>query len=139
MIQIQRLKYLHGWRQINPKFCINTLHNLHVHPSGFQAFIFLLNSNRLVNDLISSGTRSHVFGPRNLNVSVPEYVVRTLSVLKSQFLRRLYVLFAAGKIKCIKSGERLFLTLYISIESFCKLRWCMQNELSTNVNTRYFT
>ena len=72
----------------------------------------------LLDSFILLGTRSHVFGPRNVNVSDPEYVVRIFSVLNSGLLRRLYVIFMLGNIECIKLGDRLCFTLYIYVANF---------------------
>ena len=42
---------------------MNVLHSLHVHPSGFHAIIFTLNSRSELESFISGGTSSNVFGP----------------------------------------------------------------------------
>ena len=48
-----------------------TLHNLHIHPSGFQHFILALNSTNDLDWLMSFGTRVHVLGPLKEIVAVP--------------------------------------------------------------------
>ena len=58
------------------------MHNLHMHPSGFQFLISPLNSGNEFEFLITSGTRAQVFGPLKDIVSVPFPTVRTLNVLK---------------------------------------------------------
>ena len=52
------------------------------------------------------------------------------SVLKVGLERKLYGFCDNGNIVFMKLGERLFFTLYISIASFCKFLWCVENELS---------
>ena len=96
------------------------LHNLHVHPSGFHTFTFVLNTFNDLSSLMESGYNSQVFGPLNYNVSVPQLTVRTLCVDHILLFLKLYLLWTSLKIQVIITGEIPFLTLYISVASFCK-------------------
>ena len=73
----------------NPKLAIYTLHSLHMHPSGFQCFIFVLNSDKDLEFLMAVGTSDHVLGPLKLIVSVPFYTVRILDVRNEGLERKL--------------------------------------------------
>ena len=44
---------------------------LHGHPKGTQFFIFNLNEYRVSDCFNLTGTKSHFFGPKNDNDSVP--------------------------------------------------------------------
>ena len=71
----------------NPKLRIYGLQSLHVQPSGFHFFIFVLNSSREADCLISLGTCSHVLGPIFPTVSVPYFTVISFpGTLVSQFI-----------------------------------------------------
>ena len=66
-------------RLTKPKSATNCLHSLHGHLSVFH----VLNFTIVFEFLISSGTYDHIFGPRNVNVSLPYlsvYMVLDLSV-----------------------------------------------------------
>ena len=65
-----------------------TLHNRHSHPIGSQFFIFALNSSKLFEILISSGTNAQVLGPLKETVSVPYRVVCILVDTKLFFFLR---------------------------------------------------
>ena len=70
-------------RLTKPKSATNCLHSLHGHLSVFHVLINFLNSTIVFEFLISSGTNDHIFGPRNVNVSLPYlsvYMVLDLSV-----------------------------------------------------------
>ena len=56
----------------------NPKDGMHKNPSGFQVLTFDLKSFRDVAVLMESGNISHVFGPLNDKVSVPQFTVCTL-------------------------------------------------------------
>ena len=74
---------------MNPKLCMNGVYSLHVQPIGFQFFILILNSAKDFGFLIDSGRSSHVFCPRNNNVSVQNPSVLTLYVCEHLWPLRL--------------------------------------------------
>ena len=122
MLQNWEIFTLWETNQMNPRLGMYTLHILHVHPSGFHFFIFLLNSLRVLDAFISCGIRSHVFGPRCIKVSEPYNVVRIFLVLNSGLFRKLQVFSVTGNIECIK--------LEIVKANFCRFLVCIENDLS---------
>ena len=111
-----------------PRLGLYTFHILHVHPSGFHNFLFLLNSLRLGTSIIFCGTSSQVLGPRYSNVSEPYYVVRMFSVLNTGLFQRLQVLSMLGNMECIKLGEVIFYFMHLT--NFFRFLSCMEKELS---------
>ena len=113
-----------------PKFCTNVSQSLHVHPTGSHSLIFLLNTVRLFESLMWSGTNCHTLGPLNLIVSVPLKTLRIFVDLKGFCLRRLYGICLSGKMSLTRDGERSLCALYISVASFCRFLWWIVNDLS---------
>ena len=106
------------------------LQSLHVHPSGNQFLIFVLNSGKFIELFMDSWRSCQVFWPLNNKVSVPNPTVLTLEVSQCLLFLRLYELSFIGKRSWIRVGDNLFLTLYISAASFCKFLWCIEKDLS---------
>ena len=108
-----------------PKSFIYVLHNLQLHPTGFQSFILCLKIARDFDSLISFGTSSHVFGPLYLIVSRPLFTVLTFGSTHSVLPR------CEGSKSFLKGrGQMSCLTLYISTASFCRFHSCIVNDLS---------
>ena len=63
------------------------LHSLHLQPSDFQSFIFILKADNDLEFLISAGTNSQVLGPLYLMVSKPLFIVLTFGNTHSWFPR----------------------------------------------------
>ena len=85
----------------NPRLGMKVLQSLQSHPTGFQSLIFDLNSDKILEFLISSGTNLQVLGPRYDKVSNPYFTVLTLLVRKTEPLLRLCVLFLISNILLI--------------------------------------
>ena len=79
-----------GVHCINPTCCRYTLKNRHGHCKGTHFLIFLLKILKDCDNLISLGTRSHIFGPRNETDSVPCLMQFTLRLCNVSFRRKLY-------------------------------------------------
>ena len=105
--------------EINPTLRIKCLHILHLHSTGFQDFIFALNSPRVLECCMLVGICVHICGPLYESVSVPYATVRIFSVLKEEPQRKLYWLFDKTNVVCMNLGERSCFILNISVASFC--------------------
>ena len=92
-------------RYKNPKLVMYVLHNLRGQKVDFQYFIFCLKVSSETEDLISSGTCSHIFEPRYDSVSIPKCSVRILELSNMVFLRKLYIDYLNLKTLFIISGE----------------------------------
>ena len=79
-----------GVHCINPTCCRYILQSRHGHCKGTHFLIFLLKMLKDCDNLISLGTRSHIFGPRNETDSVPRLTEFTLRLCNVSFRRKLY-------------------------------------------------
>ena len=96
---------------INPTFCMYILQSRHGHCKGSYFFIFLLKILKDCDNLISLGTRSHIFGPRNEMDSVPCLTEFTLRLCNVSFQRKLYERETGTNISFKMSGEKPCKTL----------------------------
>ena len=80
-----------------PKFGIYVLHNLQLHPTGFQTLILDLNSECVLEFLIFKGTKFHVLGPRYDRDSMPYLTVLILLVGRVGPLLKLQVVLFTSK------------------------------------------
>ena len=78
-----------GVHCINPTCCRYILQSRHGHCKGTHFLIFLLKMLKDCDNLISLGTRSHIFGPRNEMDSVPCLTEFTLCLCNMSFQRKL--------------------------------------------------
>ena len=79
-----------GVHCINPTCCRYILQSRHGHCKGTHFLIFLLKMLKDCDNLISLGTRSHIFGPRNETDSVPCLTEFTLRLCNVSFRQKLY-------------------------------------------------
>ena len=91
--------------------CNSYCHKLH--SVGIQDFRFLLNSDRVVDFVIVSGTISQVFGPRKYTVSVRYITVRTFEVSHVMFFLRSYVAVCFVNRSDKIDGDKLFLIVFV--------------------------
>ena len=96
---------------INPTFCMYILQSRHGHCKGSYFFIFLLKILKDCDNLISLGTRSHIFGPRNETDSVPCLTEFTLRLCNVSFQRKLYERETGTNISFKMGGEKPCKTL----------------------------
>ena len=86
--------------------CMKVLHNLHEHSNFTQFFIFNLKKSRLFDCFNSTGTKSHIFGHKNDNDSVPWYTECTWRFSEVSFLRRLYEFVLDKNVSLRISGDK---------------------------------
>ena len=79
-----------GVHCINPTCCRYILQSRHGHCEGTHFLIFILKILKDCDNLISLGTRSHIFGPRNEMDSVSCQIEFTLCLCNVPFRRKLY-------------------------------------------------
>ena len=96
----------------------------HWHSFPFQALILVLNSIKLVECLIETGSVHHNCGPLYRTVSEPYITDLTLGKLKSRsFLRLYWLVCGQNNISFIKGGFKPCFVLNISIINTCKFVW----------------
>ena len=79
-----------GVHFISPTCCKYISQSRHEHCKGIHFFIFVLKILTDCDNLISLGTRFHIFGPRNEMNSVPCLTEFTLRLCNVSFRRKLY-------------------------------------------------
>ena len=84
---------------------------LFIYCKGTHFLIFLLKMLKDCDNLISLGTRSHIFGPRNETDSVPCLTEFTLRLCNVSFRRKLYRRETGTNISFKMSGENPCKTL----------------------------
>ena len=93
-------------------------------------FTFNLKESRLSDCFNSTGTKFHIFEPKNDNDSVPWYTGSTYRFSKVSFLRRLCELVLDTNVSPRISGDKPRWVLNISVAKTCKFLWCIETELS---------
>ena len=96
---------------INPTFCMYILQSRHGHCKGSYFFIFLLKILKDCDNLISLGTKSHIFGPRNEMDSVPYLTEFSLHLCNVSLRRKLYGRETSINISFKMGGEKPCKTL----------------------------
>ena len=100
-----------GVHCINPTCYRYILQSRHGHCKGTLFLIFLLKILKDCDNLISLGTRYHIFGPRNETDSVPCLMKFTFRLCNVSFQRKLYGHETGTNISFKMGGENLCKTL----------------------------
>ena len=108
-----------GVHFINPTCCRYILQSRHGHCKDIHFLMFVLKILKDCDNLISLGTRFHIFGQRNEMNSVPCLTEFTLRLCNESFRRKLYGCEQDTNISFKIGGEKPCKTLSISIASFC--------------------
>ena len=103
---------------INPTYCRYILQSRHGHYKDTHFLIFILKILKDCDDLISLGTRSHTFGPRNEMDPLPCLTEFTLRLCNGSFRRKLNGCETGTNISFKVGGEKPCITWEISILSF---------------------
>ena len=100
-----------GLHCINPTCCRYISQSRHIQCKGTYFFIFILKILKDCDNIISLGTRYHIFGPRNEMDSVPCLMEFTLHLRNVSFLQKLYECDTGTNISFIMDEEKPCKTL----------------------------